>query len=178
MVSWGTMTPQMPANPQHNKMAIYKITHIDHKVTKTNKPYAMVMVSDLAGEYRASMWEGYEALKVGDPVDGELTVKGDFTNFRLSGQPRTFAPRAASRGADIKAAQEMKATHIKSAQDNREKGIQLAGAMRDATTVTLASLRDQPFPTDEEFKEEWRKWREFFIKEFDTKSDNLKNIPF
>ncbi len=39
--------------------------------------------------------------------------------------------------------------------------------MRDATMVSLAAYREQPFPTDDEFKAEWRKWVKFFLGEAD-----------
>jgi hypothetical protein len=61
-------------------------------------------------------------------------------------------------GGAITKAQEKKAEDIETAQNRKKDAIALAGAFRDATLISLASYRDIPFPTDEEFKAEWIKW--------------------
>lgn len=149
-------------------MQSYKIKSVDKKTTKTGKPYAIVLLDDKGTEVKASMWEGYESLMAGVEVQGEVYKSGDFTNFRL-GTLQRFAGTggAAPRAAAIKEAQVAKETGIRKAQDNSQLSIKISGAMRDATLITLASLREQPFPTDEEFKQEWRKWRDWIINEFD-----------
>lgn len=82
-------------------------------------------------------------------------------------QPKKVWQTSGNKSAAVTAAQEMKREHIKEAQDRKEEAIKLAGPMRDATLVALAALRDTPFPTDDEFKAEWRKWAKFFPGEAD-----------
>jgi len=77
----------------------------------------------------------------------------------------------------IKAAQERKAETIKEAQENRAQGVKVAAAMRDATLITLASLKDQPFPTDEEFQAEFIKWRSWYMEQWAT-AEKVADQPF
>ena len=70
-------------------------------------------------------------------------------------KPSTGAPRAFG---GIAKAQETKAANIEKAQDRKQDAIALAGAFRDATLISLAQLKDEPFPTADEFKETWTYW--------------------
>lgn len=90
-----------------------------------------------------------------------------------TGKQYLFAPKLPPQrpkfmgGSGIAKAQETKAENIKEAQERKNEAIQLAGAFRDATLVSLQALRDNPFPTDEEYKAEWTKWVKFFLNQGD-----------
>lgn len=136
----------------------YKLDSIDIKQTQAGKDYAVVT----SGEQKGSMFEGFTGLKVGDEVEGDFTTNGKYTNFRL----KTTLQRPAFMGnktAQMEKVMERKEVAIEHAQERKQDAIAKAGAFRDATLVSLASLRDQPFPTDEEYKEEWVKWVKFFL---------------
>lgn len=86
------------------------------------------------------------------------------TMYLFAPKPKTNAPQGNSaRSGAIAKAQETKREDIAAAQDNKHKAIALAGAMRDATQIALASLKDAPFPTDVEFKAEWEKWCKWLL---------------
>lgn len=144
-------------------MAKYTILSITSKTSTTGKPYAVVQLTDDSGaEFRASMWDNFADLAPNSPIEGTVEQKGTFTNFRRAGaalqRPAFYKPKA-----DIAAAQETKKTNIEEAQNRKHDAIARAGAMRDATLVTLASLKDAPFPTTEDFKAEWTRWVKFFL---------------
>lgn len=138
---------------------MYKIDALEQKKTKNGKPYVVVKSGDKTG----SCFRGFGGFKVGDEVDGEFVQSGNFTNFELNNK----VERPNFMKHNIDAAVEKKNENIEEAQERKQEAIQLAGAFRDATLVTLASLKEQPFPTDEEFKAEWRKWVKFFLNEGD-----------
>jgi len=53
----------------------------------------------------------------------------------------------------------------------------VSAAMRDAVQITLASLREQPFPTDEEFDAEFTKWRNWYLAKWED-TEKAADIPF
>lgn len=122
---------------------------------------------------KGEIFPGFDDIKEGAMVSGNRWQSN-------AGKPYLFAPdplaapggggsmRGGGNRAAIKAAQEFKTASIDRAQDRREVGVKVAGAMRDATLIAIAALKDQPFPTDAEFKEELRKWRDWLISEFDN----------
>ena len=109
-------------------------------------------------------WPQWETLADGVVIDGNLWTNP--TNQKQAIYPPKpkaaggFTPRGA--GAITKA-METKAANIEVAQTRKNDAIALAGAMRDSTLITLAALKDQPFPTDEEFKAEWTKWVKWIL---------------
>lgn len=67
----------------------------------------------------------------------------------------------------ITKAMETKKANIDEFQEKKQDAIKMAGAMRDATLISLASMRDQPFPMDEEYKAEWTKWYKWLLNQGD-----------
>lgn len=112
---------------------------------------------------RVSIWpdyEGYAAVVEGGVVSGEVFKKGEYWNFKGENQKPAYT--GGKTGAMNKV-METKNSNILAAQDRKHDAIAKAGAFRDATLVTLASLKDQPFPLDEEFQAEWTKWVKYFL---------------
>lgn len=154
-----------------------KLTSIDRKQTKDGSPYiiAFVDLHDGQEDAKGTIWKrskyradfpNFDALEVGDEIDAVLKVSGDYMNIEPSpsknAPQRSFTPNKGTPQAITKA-MDRKEESIEKFQNNKQEAIALAGAMRDATLVSLASLKDQPFPTDAEFKEEWTKWVQFFL---------------
>jgi len=72
---------------------------------------------------------------------------------------------------------EVKAANVDKSQDKKELGIMVSSTMDHATTIALASLAGQPFPTDAEFKAEFEKWRLWFLAEW-KRTRELADVPF
>lgn len=107
-----------------------------------------------------------------DDIKAQAEVEGDlwkspadkwylFAPKKPLDRPKFFKPGGGA--AAIKKAQETKAENIAVAQERKHDAIARAGAFRDATLVTIASLKDTPFPTTEDFKAEWTRWVKFFL---------------
>lgn len=134
------------------------ISGIEPKTSSGGKPYAVIT----SGDQKGSCWDKID-FKVGDDVDGEFTMNGTYTNFKL--KRKVGAPNFVQkqRSAEIEKAQETKREDIAEAQNRKHDAIKLAGAFRDATLISLASLKEMPFPTDDQFKDEWTKWVKWLL---------------
>lgn len=158
-------------------MPNYRAQNIQHKTTSTGKPYISATLIDSEGNEheRVSIWSdfpGFHGITEGSTIMGDLVSNGKFKNLKPTrgGGSAYSAPRSPAYG--VKAAQERKGEMINKAQEAKEIGIKLSGAMRDATLITLASLKDQPFPDDDDFMAAWKKWRDFLMTQFDDKKDS------
>lgn len=159
----------------------FVLESIEPKTSSTGKPYAKIVVRDETGVHTASMWEGFEGLVVGANLDGELVVKGSFTNFKLRaepGRPKFMGggvKAAEAIAVNVKEAQERTHENVKEAATDKKSAIKLAAAMRDATTIALAA--SIPFPTDEEFKAEFIRWRDWYLKTW-SETEKMLDVPF
>lgn len=109
-------------------------------------------------------WATFDDIKEGSTIEGNYWENAKGLAYLFPPKPKTTstgAPRGNS-GAIAKA-QEKKAEDIATAQTRKHEAIATAGAFRDATLIALASLKDQPFPTDDEFKAEWLKWVKWIL---------------
>lgn len=140
-----------------------KTASVQIKTTRAGDPYKVFQMED--GKYLSvfKFDERYEAMEVGvDIADDQLIFDAQYGNYKLKPLPKPpTAPRGG--GAAITKAMETKSENIKEAQDRRNEAVLRAGAFRDATLVTLAMLKDQPFPTDADFKSEWERWVKYFM---------------
>ncbi len=99
-----------------------------------------------------------------DLPDDVLIYDPQYSNYKLKPLPKPAGgPRTGGNAATIAKAQETKREDIEAAQDRKERSIRLSQAMGGATQIALASLKDQPFPTDDDFKAEWTKWCKWLI---------------
>jgi hypothetical protein len=62
-------------------------------------------------------------------------------------------------------------------QTNKNTAVMIAAAMRDATSIALSALKEQPFPTDAEFIAEFMKWWDWYIAEW-HKTEKIADVPF
>lgn len=164
-------------------MPTYRVLKLERKITVTKKPYISATLLDSEGNEheRITIWSdfpGFHGIDEGADIMGELASNGKYTNLKptrggYSGGSTT--PRSPSYG--VKAAQERKGTMIEEAQDRKELSMRLQGAQRDATLITIASLKEQPFPTDEEFKKDWKKWFDFLMGQYDSEK-KAQDKPF
>lgn len=110
-------------------------------------------------------WPGFKGFVEGTTIEGNLWKSPSSSKYSIF-PPKSSSGAYTKRGvgsAAISAAQDTKRVDIAVAQDRKHDAIARAGAFRDSTLVTLASLRDQPFPTDEAFKAEWTRWVKYFL---------------
>lgn len=143
---------------------LYTPINIEQKTSTGGKPYASVTLADDQGNTtKCSVWDGLELLRVGSPIDGAIIKNGAFSNFRPSAAPK---PQFKGSGG-IANAVAVKNEHIKEAQERKNESISIHGAFRDATLITLAALKDQPFPSDEDFKAEWTRWAKWILSKHD-----------
>lgn len=146
-------------------MANFKINTIEDKPTATGKARKIADLVGAEGELleKVTIWGGspnFETLAAGQTIEGDYKDDGQYRTL-YPARPKT--PYKAGGGANIAKAQEVKGEMIKEAQGRKNDAIARAGAFRDATLVTLQMLKDQPFPTDADFKEIWKGWVKFFL---------------
>ena len=156
-------------------MAKYKVEEIEQKTTSTGKTKAdaTLIGEDNVRVERVTIWAdfpNFATLAVGGYVTGTLRASADPKYGPTLYTERVISPAGGGRtgmSTGIAKAQETKRDDIKDAQERKNEAIQLAGAFRDATLVSLQALRDNPFPTDEEYKAEWTKWCKWFLQQGD-----------
>lgn len=142
-------------------MTKYTIVSLEQKTSSGGKPYARVVLQDDSGaQYTASMWDSFADLAQGGTVEGDMVQKGNFTNFKRHSAIQR--PKFMGGGA-VTQAQDHKAELVSAAQDKKHDAIAKAGAFRDGTLVTLAELKDMPFPTEADFKARWEYWVKYFL---------------
>lgn len=136
------------------------------KETSNGKPYKQFTLENGKVLRVFNFDAHYDSLQEGMEIDdAELVFDAKWDNYKLKAMPKpTSAPRAS--GAITKA-METKQLNTEKNMDRKEESIRIAGAFRDATQITLASLKDVPFPTDEEFKAEWTKWCKWLLGQSD-----------
>lgn len=121
---------------------------------------------------QGQIFPNFDAIQAGSMVEGELwdSPAGKSYLFapKPAGAPRTGGGGPARNNSAIRENMDLKAASIQRQGEKRDLAMKLMGAMRDATLITLESFKNQPFPTSEEYKEEWRNWRDFFVSEFDN----------
>lgn len=144
-----------------------KITKIEIKKTKTDKPYKSLELDD---NRKFNVFLGhsrYEELAVGSEVaDTDLVKDGQYWNLQ-DNKPKS--------GGNFKTQQvekmmDKKAGFIKEAAKEREDSIKMAGSARDATliiTTFYPELADNP---DKEtiIKEKWTEWRKWLKESSDV----------
>jgi hypothetical protein len=164
---------------------LYKITHFEKKTVSTGKEKADVTLVDTNGipTAQVTIWKNdlaFDSLTIGSELNGDIEVKqnGKFTNKTF--KQATTAPAWATRkptGA-VEAAK-VTSKSVSVAQDRKEASISLSAANRDATLLTVETIRmsiaislhGQPI-TDEEVKATWLSWRKWLL------DNNGSDMPF
>lgn len=152
-------------------MADYKVLKVDDK----NKDWKVISIEKGENEYlhnvsvnrvnkKGEVFPNFDDIKEGAITEGELWESGSSKWYLFAPKQKPArSPNGSFRDAQIEKIMDKKEASIEKFQGRKEESIKLAGAMRDAVLVSLASLRDQPFPTDEEYKAEFEKWLKYFL---------------
>lgn len=153
-------------------MAKYTIEFLEQQTTNTGKIKANCLLKDEQGQDHdgVTLWADFPDfanLAPGREVEGNLTAKDYngktyFTLYPIKANPMGARPAWAGKGSGIAKAQETKREDIKAAQENKHEAIKMAGAMRDATLITLAELSGSPLVA-EDFKMRWTDWRKWLM---------------
>jgi hypothetical protein len=119
----------------------------------------------------AIAFEHFDKFEVGYSFEGSDIWKNAQGRAYIFAPKPKYQPKKAWTGggktAAVEKAMDRKEASIETFQERKEESIKLAGAMRDATQITLAALREQSFPSDDEFKAEWTKWAKWLLSQAD-----------
>lgn len=164
----------------------YKITGV---VLKSND-WKLVDAIDMSGveiqqasanrvDKKGNIWAAFDSIVEGGSVEADFWRSDAGKPYLFAPKP-TKSPTGANRGqsgANIAKAQERKQEGINKSMDRKEMAILVSAAMRDATQITLASLKNEPFPTDADFGREFRKYRDWYIQQWKLTEQTL-DVPF
>lgn len=171
----------------------YTINWLERVTTSTGKVKANVTLNDEEGNEQGgiTIWDSFphfNDLRPGSEVEGDVVVKqnGKYTNKTLYPYQTRELPKEwksagsklkESKTAGIAVAMETKKENIKEAQEERARGIKLAGINRDATLICIEMMKQAIQFVDveiskEEFQKSWLEWRKWL-------SDNYgDDVPF
>lgn len=152
-------------------MSKFIIDWCEQKTTSTGKTKLNTTLKDDKGNQTVdvTIWQDYPnfaTLQPGSEVEGDLVAAKD-----PKYGPTLYPPRsnlgakpgwAKKDPAAITKAMERKEQGIERFQASKEESIKMAGAMRDATLITLAEFSGQPFDA-EQFKDRWYHWRSWLL---------------
>jgi hypothetical protein len=124
----------------------------------------------------AIAWPNFDTIEVGATIEADYWRSPQNKQYLFAPKPKSSGGGARNTAAIAKA-QETKAENIKEAQANKNTSIMIAAAMRDAGAIALAALKDQPFPTDEEFIAEFTKWRDWYLAKW-HETEKIADTPF
>lgn len=160
----------------------YEVIDFVQKPTSHGKPFLRATLKDAKGNLHTgvAIWSSFPAftsIGEGSKLFGVIVDNG---------KGKTLNPTSTASGSVQKPpqtpfahAQEVKGAQIKNAQDTKETGIKLAGAMRDATLIVTTLYADiiKNIPEDqraEKIREALAEWREFLITEFEMQKSILE----
>ena len=127
--------------------------------TKTNKVYLEIFDSQ---NQKYSCWDEEDFMKFipGAEVEVEVIVKGNYKNIRIAGKPYTPRP------SGIAQAQVRKAEYIEQAQERKDASIAFFNANNSAIQLLAVYKELTPIEEAEEFIRKWRNW---FMREWQNK---------
>lgn len=171
-----------------NKIMIYKIEWIEtkgegwkvatlHEGIEGGQTHQNVSINKMDKNSGAVAFPTFDAFAPGGTVEGNIWTSQAGKSYLFAPKPSTAAPSASGRpsGGAMTKVMEKKQENISENMDRKEMGIKVSGAMRDATLITTALLEGGHMPADdEEIKGVWRKYRDFFMSEY----DGAKDLPF
>ena len=144
------------------------------------RTFTEVSINEKDKNTGAVVWPTFNQMAVGDFLEADYWRSPANKQYLFAPKPKQASTGNSSGfkgGSGVKAAQERKGEMIEKAQENKQTGIMVSAAMRDATQITIASLKEQPFPTDAEFTYEFTKWRDWYIKKW-QETEKIADIPF
>ena len=136
-----------------------KIISQIEKTGKSGKPFYAYSLDD------GTQATGVDLLPLNTEIGEthEVVVNGNFRNLKSKGP---MHPRPAGLKPNMEKLMGKKNASIDRFQDTKHKAIKMAGAMRDATLITLAELAGSPLVA-EDFKSRWEHWRTFLLQKAD-----------
>ncbi len=155
----------------------YIIQDISRKTTSTGKDYAVLELKDEQGVHhdKVSVWSdftGFDALNVDSSVEGEIKTNDKGYKNLYASRPAykaTGGYGGGNRSEQMAKTMEVKSEHIKSAQDNKERGIMISSTARDATLI-LVELMKKDGGVRENWQTEWRNIRYWLYAKFEETS--------
>lgn len=145
---------------------------------ENGKTFTDVSVNKLAKDNVTVAWPNWDTIAVGGTIEADYWKSPKGSQYLFAPKPASTGTTARSGGASgVKAAQERKGEMIEKAQDNKERAIKAASAMRAATDLAIAEWSAQPFPTHEEMEASIKFWRDTYLKIWDETEKKL-DIPF
>lgn len=141
-----------------------KITKTTDKITKTNKPYKALEVTDEQGTSHQvnifSDFPDFANLTVDSVIRGKLEKNGQYENLVSETISKGRAGNPAFKTQQIEKVMERKEASISNFQDNKELSIKMASTMRMAVDLATAEYTMNKGSFDK-LEELVPKWREF-----------------
>lgn len=147
----------------------WKVATLTNEMNKTEKEVSINRTSK-----KGEVFPNFDALQVGQTIEGELWQSGAGKWYLFPPQPKSQyrAPTSnggASRGSQMAKVMETKNQNIKEAQETKHEAIKLAGAQRDATLIVTTFYANLVL-TDVEIASKVEQWMKYFL--------NLGEQPF
>lgn len=161
------------------------VTFVESATTSTGKPYKKVTLdSEVLGKNKFNVFNFHT--RYADVVVGRSFASEEFEKdgqYIKLADPDAGIKKPFSRGGGrvdpvaVAMAQEQKRENIEKAQDNKDRGIRLSGAMNHATSLVVAFKKDA---TLEEAKKEVIRVRDWYLENWDTAESKIDagEIPF
>ena len=132
------------------------------------------------------MWPdfpGYETIATGQELEGDIVEKGKYKSLYPLRVERPSTPRTPSRSAEINVAMERKNESIRTFQEDKELGIKVAAAMRDATLILTSVYREtleklEPSKRSDKIKELHAALVSWYLEQWDETKKAIDNLPF
>lgn len=148
-----------------NKSADWKIMTLKTPQGATTEGVSVNRVNK-----KGEVFPNFDNLTPGATVDGELwqSTAGKWYLFAPKPSPMGGRPAwAGKKTADIGKAMDRKEESIEKFQSSKENSIKMAGAMRDATLLTIEEIHYAQSKgeeiTEKFVKETWSKWRTWLL---------------
>ena len=154
-------------------MKKFSIIEIVEKTASTGTIYhtCTLRTEDEVGEeIKASSFD-LKDKKIGDIVEGEIVMKGQYKNFHIK---KEQVARGGGASAGIKVAQERKQEMIEKTMDRKEDSFKITATFRDATILTQTWSTKAPFPTSQEIEEKWVYFRKWLWEHYDMDITDTK----
>jgi len=145
------------------------IQHSDCSINRTGK--------------QGEVFPDFEALAPGHTIEADLWNSPAGKNYLFAPKPKTAGRSGGGpRAAVVEAAQDRKAGHIKEAQENKERSIMVASAMRDATVLLEYAFGSEieqlpPHERMPAIARHHKEIREWYLKEWAVVEKSL-DVPF
>ncbi len=151
-------------------MSTLNIEWVEEKTSAKGTKYKRATVNDsgrVINEVAVfSSFSQYENVAAGRTVEGIVKIKMYQGKESYSLEDIITQKTFAAKPNAINKAMEVKAQNIQHAQENKQEGIKVSGAQRDATLWITTFFNNEQW-TQEELREKWVEMKNFFMNQFD-----------